>query len=318
MERRRRGGDPERKRGRMLDQIRRDVLAVKGLLRGRLRVGPPERSGRDALGDPEAERVAFDADVVGRCACVAGEHLVDVGWIEERRVGGQSHERIGREPIGGSDVAREDVGLAAPVDGDTLPLPRARDRVVRRVLARGDGDSGEASTQAAPCDRVFEDAATAAERGEDLAREPARSDPGLDDRDRRHDRGLYSLPFVPAFHSPRAGPVAPARTNEVSCNARRSGGSDAGGATGDDRRDGGAALDIKKIERAANPNSKTERELSYLEDLERYIAKSPSSNVEKLQNFAKYTPRQYLTYFLARYELFKKVVPVHGSVIECG
>ena len=38
----------------------------------------------------------------------------------------------------------------------------------------------------------------------------------------------------------------------------------------------------------------------------------------KLENFPKYVKRQNLTRFLALYEIFKKVLTVKGSVIECG
>ena len=45
---------------------------------------------------------------------------------------------------------------------------------------------------------------------------------------------------------------------------------------------------------------------------------STSDTVWKLQNFPKYVPRQSLTRFITRYELFKKVLNVQGSVIEVG
>jgi len=38
----------------------------------------------------------------------------------------------------------------------------------------------------------------------------------------------------------------------------------------------------------------------------------------KIENFPKYVRRQNLTRFLALYEIFKKVMHVKGSVIECG
>lgn len=38
----------------------------------------------------------------------------------------------------------------------------------------------------------------------------------------------------------------------------------------------------------------------------------------RLANFPKYVRRQDLTRFLALYELFKKVLPVKGSIVECG
>ena len=38
----------------------------------------------------------------------------------------------------------------------------------------------------------------------------------------------------------------------------------------------------------------------------------------RLENFPKYVRRQHLTRFLALYEIFKRVLPVKGSVVECG
>lgn len=38
----------------------------------------------------------------------------------------------------------------------------------------------------------------------------------------------------------------------------------------------------------------------------------------KLDNFEKYVTRQKLARFIARYELFKKIKNVKGSIIECG
>ncbi len=44
-----------------------------------------------------------------------------------------------------------------------------------------------------------------------------------------------------------------------------------------------------------------------------------SDGVEiKLENFPKYVRRQNLTRFLVLYELFKKILPIKGSIIECG
>jgi hypothetical protein len=44
----------------------------------------------------------------------------------------------------------------------------------------------------------------------------------------------------------------------------------------------------------------------------------PDPTEVKLENFPKYVRRQHLKRFLALYELFKLVLPVKGSVIECG
>lgn len=52
--------------------------------------------------------------------------------------------------------------------------------------------------------------------------------------------------------------------------------------------------------------------------LEAYFHASPGSATEKLENFAKYVPRQSLARFLARYEIFRKIHDVQGSIVECG
>jgi len=38
----------------------------------------------------------------------------------------------------------------------------------------------------------------------------------------------------------------------------------------------------------------------------------------KLDNFERYVRRQQLARFMARYELFKKIINIKGSIIECG
>jgi len=64
--------------------------------------------------------------------------------------------------------------------------------------------------------------------------------------------------------------------------------------------------------------TRSEKEQGYAVQMEQCIADSPFSNLERLQNFSLYTPRQDLTNFLIRYEIFKRVLPVQGSIIECG
>src|SRR5438105_6607003 len=53
-------------------------------------------------------------------------------------------------------------------------------------------------------------------------------------------------------------------------------------------------------------------------NVERIFLKNPDSVEVKLENFPKYVRRQPLKRFLALYELFKLVLPVKGSIIECG
>jgi len=64
--------------------------------------------------------------------------------------------------------------------------------------------------------------------------------------------------------------------------------------------------------------TRSEKEQGYAVQMEQCIADSPFTNLERLQNFSLYTPRQDLTNFLIRYEIFKRVLAVHGSIIECG
>lgn len=70
--------------------------------------------------------------------------------------------------------------------------------------------------------------------------------------------------------------------------------------------------------RFLEPDRTTGKEVEYRQALEEYYNHSVGSNVEKLQNFTKYVPTQDLRKFVCRAELFKKILTVHGSVIECG
>ena len=45
---------------------------------------------------------------------------------------------------------------------------------------------------------------------------------------------------------------------------------------------------------------------------------NPSTWEVKMENFPKYVRRQNITRFLALYEIFKRALPVKGSVVECG
>jgi len=67
-----------------------------------------------------------------------------------------------------------------------------------------------------------------------------------------------------------------------------------------------------------NQALRSEKEKNYLADLEHCATASSYSMVEKLMNFSMYVPRQNLANFLIKYEIFKQVLNVHGSIIECG
>lgn len=65
-------------------------------------------------------------------------------------------------------------------------------------------------------------------------------------------------------------------------------------------------------------NLYTDKELDFKLQLQQYFSESLGSCYDKLQNFPKYIPRQDMTRFLCKYELFKKVLNIQGSIFECG
>jgi len=77
-------------------------------------------------------------------------------------------------------------------------------------------------------------------------------------------------------------------------------------------------MNKKDPSRFLEPKRVTQNEIEYRIELEDYFARSIGSNVEKLQNFVKYVPCQDLRKFICKYEIYKKILNVHGSIIECG
>lgn len=63
---------------------------------------------------------------------------------------------------------------------------------------------------------------------------------------------------------------------------------------------------------------KTETEIEVGKSLANVFANCPDPIETKLENFPKYVRRQHLKRLLAMYEVFKLILPVKGSIIECG
>jgi hypothetical protein len=63
---------------------------------------------------------------------------------------------------------------------------------------------------------------------------------------------------------------------------------------------------------------RTEAENAVGREIESIFQRCTDPVEVRLENFPKYVRRQHLKRFLAMYELFKRVVPVKGSVVECG
>lgn len=67
-----------------------------------------------------------------------------------------------------------------------------------------------------------------------------------------------------------------------------------------------------------DPRHQTDLDRQFARELDGYFSRSLGTNLDKLRNFAKFAPRQALSIFLAKHELFQRVLRVHGHIIECG
>lgn len=63
---------------------------------------------------------------------------------------------------------------------------------------------------------------------------------------------------------------------------------------------------------------KTSQEKAVGQSIAKIFNRSSDSTETKLETFPRYVRRQHLKRFLAFYELFKLVLPLKGSVVECG
>lgn len=64
--------------------------------------------------------------------------------------------------------------------------------------------------------------------------------------------------------------------------------------------------------------ARTEMEKNYRDGIEKFFIEASGSISEKLSNFARFVSRQDLALFLYKYELYKKILDIHGSILEFG
>jgi hypothetical protein len=64
--------------------------------------------------------------------------------------------------------------------------------------------------------------------------------------------------------------------------------------------------------------TQTTNDDSYSQEIQQYFSSSEGDTLAKLRNFSKFVPRQNLSLFLAKNEIFKQTVDVHGHIVECG
>jgi hypothetical protein len=66
------------------------------------------------------------------------------------------------------------------------------------------------------------------------------------------------------------------------------------------------------------PTKPAPGDTTYIKELEEYIKASKLTDLEKFENFAKYTPRWSMMRFLTKYEMMQKILDVEGVIIEAG
>lgn len=75
---------------------------------------------------------------------------------------------------------------------------------------------------------------------------------------------------------------------------------------------------IKSIDHPQKPDLYTEDDLKYSEMAADVFKNSSEPLLDKLEAFPKYVSRQSLSKFLVRYEIFKQILTVNGSILDCG
>lgn len=64
--------------------------------------------------------------------------------------------------------------------------------------------------------------------------------------------------------------------------------------------------------------NQSNNDLKQFEAIEQFFENDEIDLIEKIDAFPKYTSRQSIAKFLTKYELFKQILNVNGSIIECG
>lgn len=64
--------------------------------------------------------------------------------------------------------------------------------------------------------------------------------------------------------------------------------------------------------------TQTSADEHYANRIQEFFEAGEGDTLAKLKNFTKFVPRQTLAGFMAKSEIFKQIVDVHGHIIECG
>lgn len=70
--------------------------------------------------------------------------------------------------------------------------------------------------------------------------------------------------------------------------------------------------------KSRDQKSQSTQDLMQFQAIEQLFNNDPASLVEKIEAFPKYASRQSIAKFLTKYEIFKWILTVNGSIVECG
>ena len=67
-----------------------------------------------------------------------------------------------------------------------------------------------------------------------------------------------------------------------------------------------------------NKETQTANDQEFKSEMEAHFEKSAGTSIDKLNNFTRFVSRQTLSIFLAKHDLFRQILNVHGAIVECG
>lgn len=70
--------------------------------------------------------------------------------------------------------------------------------------------------------------------------------------------------------------------------------------------------------KSRDQKSQSKNDLDQFSQIATLFADDPADLIEKIEAFPKFASRQSIAKFLTKYELFKQILEVNGSIVECG
>jgi hypothetical protein len=70
--------------------------------------------------------------------------------------------------------------------------------------------------------------------------------------------------------------------------------------------------------KSRDPNNQSKQDRSQFSETEVLFGQDQTDLIEKIEAFPKFASRQAIAKFLTKYEIFKRILTVGGSIVECG